>query len=168
MHATRQWIEKVEASGLPWDLFFTLRSETVNKVLAEVTEARHSVPKNGPVKKTKDDLREVRSVEITKGGAIIFHHDDCTRRSPFIHIFVRELPQMVPWYCVTIWSDGVTRKRLDDALNWFESLPLNGLALWCLDVNKYGYLHHEITVGFQEETDAILFSASLTNTTHNE
>lgn len=62
-----------------------------------------------------------------------------------------------------IWEDGVVRKTFDDACTAIEDIQPLGIHLMLMELNKYGYLKHDIVVAFERETDAILFSAAMAN-----
>lgn len=167
MHVTKHWVEQIRASGLPWALFFSIRNQIMNKDLAERVDPNHVSPSQGPVAKAKQDILTLKDIQVSESGQVSLIHVDSPeiRRAPFSYVFAYYLPP-VSMFTAKVFEQGVTRKRLDDAITAIEDIQPFGVHLMCLELNKYGYLKHEITAAFERETDAILFAAALTNAEH--
>ncbi len=165
MHVTKEWVEQIRASGLPWALFYSVRNQTMRD-LCKYREPEQVDPSQGPVRLFKEDMLTLKDVwpQDDKNECALVHADSPQiRRSPYNTVFAHYLPVEFSMYTYRVWENGMDRQLFDDALTAMEDIRPLGTHLMLMELNKYGYLKHDIVAAFERETDAILFSAAMAN-----
>ncbi len=170
MRPTKEWVERLEASGVTWGLFVSIpTSAFTNYVLSNKETIRYGRNNVSPYAGAARSLWTIREPIIADDGSVILTHYEHRQPRPGMktYVFAREFPDITKYSCPATHfiSHPNTWKRFRDIL---ETINPQGITVGQLLLAEHGNTKHEFNIGFENENDAILFKTltekRLTNT----
>lgn len=170
MRPTREWIEQLEASGVTWGLFVSITSSAYkNYILTEKDRLRFGTNNVSTMAQATRALWTIRDVKICPDGDVLLTHYEhrVPRSLDKTYVFAREMPKFIKYSCYAskYIRDLQGWKRLGELL---KHINPQGIVVPQLLLGEHGLTRHQLTIGFQNENDAVLFNLlsdkTLTNT----
>lgn len=169
MRPTKEWVERLEASGATWGLFVSISHSAFTNYVLTGKDFVINGKKITVMSQITKSLWTLRGVALDEAGhAILTHYEHRQPRSgEKSYVFAREFPPIIKYSCKAdkFLHDTKSWKRFRDLLN---QIDCKGIWVCQLLVGEQGYAKHSLNIGFENENDAILFQTltekSLTNT----